>query len=250
MIELMQDLPGGTLGFVFSGEVRGEDYDTVLVPALETALHEHDRVRMLMCFPDDFQGYALGAVWDDMKTAVHHWRGFERIAVVTDVGWLKTATQAMAALMPCPMHCFPTDQATDARRWLAESLGTIHLDSSDGVVRLRLIGQLESSSYQRIDRELAAEFSHTEPVRLLIDLREFDGWFGLGAMADHLSLFREHRHIPRAVAVVGSRRWQKGLERLLSRFTEADTRFFEEADVASADQWLHRTVPDSSAARG
>ena len=43
------------------------------------------------------------------------------------------------------------------------------------------------------------------------------------ALADHFSLVREHRRIPRRVAVVGDQAWQKLALRLLSGFTVAAT---------------------------
>jgi flavorubredoxin len=74
-------------------------------------------------------------------------------------------------------------------------------------------------------------------VRLLIDLRQFDGWTGLAALADHLSLVREHRRTPQRVAVLGDAGWQKMAQKLASRFLQADTRFFDAAHAEQAQVW-------------
>jgi hypothetical protein len=238
MIERMTDLPEGTVGLTFSGRVSGQDYDTVLIPALERAIEENDRVKALFCFGEEFRGYELAAAWDDTLMALRHWRGFSRIAVVAGQPWLRTAVRAMGVLLPCPVRLFDASQLQEARLWLEESLGAIHLHEETGVVRAELIGRLEPSAYDRIEDDLAALFSRMESVRLLIDLRRFDGWADLSALADHLSLVREHRRVPRRVAVLGDARWQRTLQKILSRFSHAESRFFDAAHADQARAWI------------
>jgi hypothetical protein len=237
MIEIIQGLPEGTLGFSLSGTVSKKDYDDVLVPALERAIEEHDRVKLMMLFGEAFEAYSLPAAWEDTLAGLRHWSGFERIAVVSEVGWLRAAVAALAPLLPCPVRLFGLGGEEEARLWLAESLGTIHLDRQDGVIRVQLIGRLEPSAYDGIDVELTKLMSSTDLVRLLIDLREFDGWTGLAALNDHLSLVREHRRTPRRVAVLGDAGWQKMAQKLASRFLQAETRFFDAAHAEQAQVW-------------
>jgi hypothetical protein len=47
MMELMQGLPDNVLGIVGSGTITGEDYDTVLIPAMKDKLQRHKKIRML-----------------------------------------------------------------------------------------------------------------------------------------------------------------------------------------------------------
>ncbi|EDY39259.1 conserved hypothetical protein [Cyanobium sp. PCC 7001] len=241
MIETIEGLPAGTVGFRLHGRIHGEDYDQVLVPALEQAIAEYDRIKAMLCFDADFEGYDLAAAWDDTLLGLRHWQGFERIAVVSDVAWLRTAIRAIGALMPCPVQLFPAAGEEQARLWLGESLGSIHLEASDGVLQVRLIGQLEPSAYEAREAEIASLFSGPTPLKLLVDLREFDGWSGLAALGDHLSLVREHRRAVRRVAVVGNQEWQHLAQRLLSRFIGAESRFFDAAHHEQAELWIHAT---------
>lgn len=240
MIETIPGLPDATLGLRFHGQVTGDDYDRVLAPALEGAIEAHERIKALVVFGEDFEGYDLAAIWDDTRLGLRHWRGFERIAVVSDVPWLRTVVRAFGVAMPCPVRLFGGAEQDDARRWLAESLGTIHLENRDGVIRVELIGRLEPSAYDGMESEIAQLFSHCQPVRLLLDLRAFDGWSGLAALGEHLSLVREHRHAPQRVAVLGDQAWEKLAVRLLSRFTQAETRFFDGAHAEQAELWARR----------
>lgn len=238
MIELMEDLPEATLGFCFSETVSGDDITAVLLPALEAAIEQNGRIKTLMLFDADFRGFSFEAAWDDASFGLRHWDGFERMAVLTDLPWLRQSLRAITLVMPCPVRLFHAEQSDDARRWLGESLGTIHVDQQGEVVRIAMIGRLDPEAYRRIDDDLANVFSHQPTVRLLLDLRQFDGWMGLNALAQHFALIRDYKALPKLVAVIGSQRWQHAAQRLLARFVNARTRYFDSDHLGDAQQWL------------
>lgn len=238
MIELIEDLPEGTVGFIFSGEITGADYDNTLVPAIERALDQHERIKALLVFGEDFRGYTLAAAWDDTSLGLRHWDGFERMAIVADVPWLRQAFRAVTLLLPYPVRLFAGEDGEQARRWLSESLGTIHVDHQGDVVTVAMIGRLDPDAYARIDDDLANVFAHQQPLRLMLDLRQFDGWLGIGALCQHLGVMRDYRTVPERVAVIGAQRWQHAAQRLLARFVNARTRYFDSDHVDHAQQWL------------
>ncbi len=238
MIEEMTGLPSATLGFKISGNVSGDDYDNVLTPAIDNAIEKYERIKLLAQIGPDFDGYSLDAAWDDTRLGLRHWSGFERIAVVTDVGWMKTGIKAMGFMMPCPVQLFDIDELDDAKRWLSESLGAIYLSNEGDVVIARLLGTLEPSVYDGASKEIDNVMSRSEHVRLVLDLREFDGWSGLSAMGDHLSLVREHRLVPERIAIVGDKAWQQLAEKVMSKFVNARTQFFDAEDYAGAVAWV------------
>jgi len=70
MLKVINDLPDNVLGIEASGEVTAEDYETVLVPALEDKLSTIKRVRFLYVFGEDFTDYTGGAAWEDAKVGL------------------------------------------------------------------------------------------------------------------------------------------------------------------------------------
>jgi hypothetical protein len=216
MIEEIAGLPEGTLGFKISGDVTGRDYDSVLTPAIDKAIEKFDRIRLLALVGQDFKGYSLDAIWDDTKLGLRHWSGFDRVAVVTDVGWMQMGVKAMAFMMPCPVQLFTHDELDDAKRWLS----------------------LDPSAYDGVNEEIDNVMSRAEHVRLVLDLREFDGWSGLSALGDHLSLIREHYRVPERIAVVGDKAWQKMAGKIMAKFVNAQTKFFDSGDYDGAVAWV------------
>ena len=119
MIEHLKIFQPNTLAFVLSGHVTKDDYDSVLIPAVEAALKGKGKLRLHFEIDPDFSGIDPGAVWEDIKLGMEHLSRWERIAVVTNVEWVRHAIQAFRFLMPGQVKIFPLDQAVQAREWIA-----------------------------------------------------------------------------------------------------------------------------------
>ena len=238
MIQLIDNLPDGTLGFRCSGLISGEDMQRQVIPTVEAALREQERVKALVVFDPGFTGFNLEAAWDDTNLALRHWDGFERLAVVTDLAWLRQASRALALLLPYPVQLFGLDEQENARRWLSEALGTVHLERQGEVITISLIGLLDANVYARIDDDLANLFSQVERPRVLLDLRQFDGWLALGALRQHLALIRDYRHRPQKLAVVSHGPLQQIAQRLIQSFSRADSQTFSSSDLLAAQEWI------------
>ena len=239
MIDIRPATGDGILELHMSGRITAADYDDVITPALDDALARHDRIRLLARIGPEFEGYTAGAAWADTRLGLRHWSGFERVAVVTDVDWVKTAVDLIGFALPGPVRLFAPGEADEARRWLTQSLGSIHMTDLGGdALHVSLTGKLDGEAYERARQELDAYVHEHGGFRLLLDLREFDGWQGLAALGDHLKLVREHRHIPTRVAVVGNREWERLAEKVMGRFISAETRFFEAGDFDAARAWI------------
>ena len=118
MIKHLSDFPLNVVAFACKGHVTKGDYETVLVPAVESALKQHEKVRLYYQIDADFSGIEPGAVWEDFKVGVEHLLRWERIAVVTDVNWIRHTIRAFGFLMPGEVKIFPLDEAAKAREWI------------------------------------------------------------------------------------------------------------------------------------
>lgn len=122
MIRLLSDMPPGVLGFEAIDEVEEEDYRNVLVPAIERAIDEHGKVRLVYVLGQEFEKYDEDAVKEDLKLGLSHPASFERIALVTNVGWAKPAMRAFSVLVPGQARAFRVAQLEEAKAWAAEGL--------------------------------------------------------------------------------------------------------------------------------
>ena len=119
MIEQLQGFPDNVLAFACHGQVTRGDYLDVLVPAVTRALKTHGKLRLYYETAADFTGFDPGAMWEDFKVGIEHVTRWERVAVVTDVDWIKRSAGFFNLLIPATVNVFATSQAAQARQWLA-----------------------------------------------------------------------------------------------------------------------------------
>ena len=119
MIRLLSDMPPGVLGLEAIDDVEREDYRDVLVPAVEAAIAEHGKVRLVYVLGHEFDEYEGEAVWEDVKLGIRHPASFERMAIVTDAGWAGPAVKVFSVLWPGQARAFPLAELEAAKRWAA-----------------------------------------------------------------------------------------------------------------------------------
>lgn len=120
MIEQIPGMPSGSLGFSARGVVTGDDYESVIVPDIEAAFALNRKLRILYHLGSEFEGFEARALWDDAKLGLRHVSGWDRVAVVTDIGWLRVATQTMGPLIPAEFRVFHNAEFAEAMAWIAE----------------------------------------------------------------------------------------------------------------------------------
>lgn len=122
MVEVVPDMPEGTLGFRSAGALTADDYRQVLLPPLREAIDAGERIRLLFEIGEGFKE-TPGGLWEDIKSGteltVGHLSSWERTAVVSDQDWVRQAIKLFGWMSPGEVRRFPTAELEDAKRWLA-----------------------------------------------------------------------------------------------------------------------------------
>jgi hypothetical protein len=118
MIEVITELPDNVVGILAKGRVTNEECDTVLKPAMERSLKRHGKIRLYYEVGSRFPG----AGWDDLDVAIDHLPQWERIAIVTDTGWVRHTVNALRFLLASEVRVFTTMEAAEGRAWIASPL--------------------------------------------------------------------------------------------------------------------------------
>src|ERR1700754_1292618 len=96
MLDRIEEMPPGTIGFKVVEELTADDYREQIEPALAAAAEEGE-VRLLFEIDAGF-GMDAGAVIEDAKTGLKlglgHMKAWKRTAIVTDVEWIRKAMKA------------------------------------------------------------------------------------------------------------------------------------------------------------
>jgi hypothetical protein len=120
MIEKIPDLPGNVLGFTAKGMVTANDYEAVIIPAVEELFSRMGKFRFLYHLGEDVTGFEAAAMWDDTKLGLKHLPGWERMAIVSDIQWVRSAIKIFGFVIPGHVRVFHNNELAEATRWISE----------------------------------------------------------------------------------------------------------------------------------
>lgn len=118
MITRIEGLPENVVGFRASGTVTERDYESVIVPVLDRTWPSTVKVGLLYQIAPDFEGFDAHASWDDPGLGRSHRASWDRVALVTDLGWLRRTTRALGFAMPVDVRVVENRAVGEAKAWL------------------------------------------------------------------------------------------------------------------------------------
>jgi hypothetical protein len=122
MVERIEEMPAGTIGFKVVDELTWDDYREQIEPALAEGAEKGD-VRLLFEVDSSF-GMSAGTVLEDAKTGLKlglgHMKAWKRTAIVTEVDWIRKAVKAFGFMAPGEMRVFDLAELGAAKIWISE----------------------------------------------------------------------------------------------------------------------------------
>lgn len=105
------------------------------------------------------------------------------------------------------------------------------------VLEVRATGKLDHADYLLFGPEFERRISEHGKIRVMFEMIDFHGWEP-AAVWDDIKLDLKHfRHIER-VAMVGDKKWERGMAAFCKPFTTAKVRYFDMRDADKARQWI------------
>lgn len=107
---------GKLLEVSVTGKLTTEFYRD-FVPTVEKQIAEHGKIRILFTM-HDFHGWTAGALWEDIKFDVKHWRHIQRLAIVGETRWQRGMSAFCKPFTLAKIKYFDHTESDKARQWL------------------------------------------------------------------------------------------------------------------------------------
>jgi len=241
MIEAIKGLPDNVIGMKISGTVKGEDYEKVLIPAVEEKLKQYDKIRFLYQVGEDFDHYEFKAMIEDTKVGLGHFFAWDRIAVVTDVEWISQGVRAFGFAMPAKVKVFSNSELDAAKAWLSEKRkgADISVDNGTGIAIFRPEEPLDKSDFERAGSIIDPFIENYGDLKgLIIYTKTFPGYDSAGAFSAHIHFIKtHHKHIEKLALVTDSKAVDM-VKSIASHFVDIDVRQFPYDELEAAKTWI------------
>ncbi len=112
-VELVESPDGRMVEVQVTGKLSKEDYEH-FVPRTEK-LMQNGKVRILFSM-HEFSGWEMGALWEDIKFDIKHFKDIDRLAMVGDKKWEHHLAKLAEPYYAREAKFFDTDD--DAWSWL------------------------------------------------------------------------------------------------------------------------------------
>jgi hypothetical protein len=119
MLTRLDGMPAHVAAFKATGEVTKEDYEKVLVPEIERVGKQHGHIHFMMEMETPAKSFSLGAWFQDAWEGLKHYRGWKKIAIVTDEKGIEKITNFFSAIIPGSSKGFSLSQLNEAKQWVA-----------------------------------------------------------------------------------------------------------------------------------
>ena len=91
-----------------------------LIPKFKEMVGSQGGVKLLYWCGEEFEGFSAGAMWDDARFGMTHLGDFLKVAVVSDVEWVRQGVKLFAPFMRAPVKVFHNADIEDAKSWISE----------------------------------------------------------------------------------------------------------------------------------
>jgi hypothetical protein len=121
----------------------------------------------------------------------------------------------------------------------------IKLNETDGgkVLEVQVTGKLAHEDYQHFVPEFERLVKQHGKIGVLFEMVDFHGWDG-AALWDDIKFDLKHFSDIDRLAMVGHRKWEKGMSVFCRPFTNAKIRYFDRTAIAEAKAWVEGRLPE------
>lgn len=115
-------------------------------------------------------------------------------------------------------------------------------EQNDGkVVVVRVTGKLDKADYEAFVPRVESLIAQFGKIRVLVEMHDFHGW-GAASLWEDIKFDAKHFSDIDRLALVGDKKWEKGMSAFCKPFTTAQVRYFDLAEVELAYEWIEAGI--------
>lgn len=122
MVELLADFPPHVAAYRASGTVHKDEYEKVVMHRVDEVAAQYGKINFLVRLETDLDNYTLPAFLDYLKVSFEHFSKWNRMAIVSDEAWVRTAYSILSLVVHGKIISYRLDEYEKAKQWVSAPL--------------------------------------------------------------------------------------------------------------------------------
>jgi hypothetical protein len=114
---------------------------------------------------------------------------------------------------------------------------TLSEEKNGRIVTITATGKLTKEDYKQFVPKIEGHIKTFTKIRLVFAMKDFHGWDVAALWQDMKFDLKHFRHIER-LAMLGDKKWEKGMSVFCKPFTTAKIRYFDIGESEAAYTWI------------
>ncbi|TWT80261.1 hypothetical protein CA13_16740 [Planctomycetes bacterium CA13] len=114
---------------------------------------------------------------------------------------------------------------------------TINEVQQENILEIHASGKLDQEAYELFLPSVERQIEEYGKIRILFAMHDFHGW-DAGAMWQDIKFDVKHFNDIERLAIVGEKKWERGMAMFCRPFTTAKIRYFDVSEIDEARLWL------------
>jgi len=227
------------------GPLAKEDFEQ-LAQTIDPMLEDMDRLNGLMIDAPEFPGWKdFAGLISHIKFVKNHHQQIKRVAVVSDNTFVKRLPTVARHFVNAELRRFSPNQRDDALAWLSRELNPekrapaslrFVQNEEPPAIWIEVNGRVTRDDYLKLLEPMKEQFEASEPVSILVELKEYDG-MECGAVWEDIKFGCGHLKNLRRMAIVTDKKWLTMLTKLMDPLFAAEMKPFSTEQEMEAWGW-------------
>lgn len=190
---------------------------------------------------------ALGEELSHLPAMLRMLTRLDRIAVIADQSWLRTAARIESALLPgVTYEVFSCDKAEQARAWAKSEIDSPHADAvrlvdvgNSSIVAFELDGRIDEDNAASVIKGARLALQKTGARRMMARIKNWHGFDpSLLASGETAKAKIDFIKLLDRYAIVGGPEWMRSLAEVVSPAVDIEIKGFDLDEESEAVEWL------------
>lgn len=110
---------------------------------------------------------------------------------------------------------------------------------------ISVTGKLTREDYKFLIPKVEELILKSGKIRVVFEMRDFHGW-DAGALWEDIKFDIRHFSDIESLALVGDKKWEKGMSIFCKPFTKAQIKYFDLTEIYKAYEWIREGIETST----